>query len=266
MSRLSRFTEKKRRLRTLARPAARALQSAARAPIVNSVRSTLILVFAMLAASPLPASAQQTVNLTLGRFFMPRVDRPETDILLIEHHGLAFDISEFGNWTVGGEWLIPLGDMLEAGAGIAFGQRTVATRHVLVMNRDGSSIPRELGLRQVPIGLTVRVLPLRQSYRVQPYAGAGLAWIRWRFSESGDFATPNGTIFRDEEYAATGSAIGPLLVFGMRIAGDRMALGLESRYQHARGSFGPEFARVINPDIDLDGWTLQVTAGFRFLR
>ena len=233
---------------------------------MKRVSGILIFVFAMLAASPLPASAQQTVNLTLGRFFMPRVDRPATDILLIEHHGLAFDISEFGNWTVGGEWLVPLGEMLEAGAGIAFGQRTVATHHVLVMNRDGSRIPRELGLRQVPMAVTIRVLPLRQSYRVQPYAGAGLAWIRWRFSESGDFVTPNGTIFRDEEYAATGSAIGPLMVFGMRLAGDTMALGVESRYQRAQGSFSPVFARVINPDIDLDGWTLQATVGLRLGR
>ena len=231
--------------------------------IVNRVSGILILVFVMLATSPGPASAQQTVNVTVGHFSMPRVDRSPTDILNIEHHDLAFDISEFSNWSLGGEWLVPLGAFVEAGAGIAFGQRTVPTYHVLAVNQDGSRIERELGLRQVPMEVTVRVLPLRQSYRVQPYAGGGIAWIKWRFSESGDFATPSGRIFRDELHAATGSAIGPVMVFGMRVAGDTMAFGVESRYQHASGSFGPEFARVVNPDIDLDGWTLQVTAGMR---
>ena len=130
----------------------------------------------------------------------------------------------------------------------------------------GAGIPRTLGLRQIPLAVTARVLPLGQSYRVQPYAGGGIALIAWRFSESGDFALSNGRVFRDEEYQATGSAVGPVLVFGMRVAGDRLAFGAEGRYQKARGSFGPSFARVVDPDIDLDGWTLGVTAGLRIGR
>ena len=192
--------------------------------------------------------------------------RVETDLLLIEHHDLVFEIGDFNGAMVGAEWLVAIGERYEAGLGVSYMQRTVPTEHVRAIDTGGAGIPRTLGLRQIPLAVTARVLPLGQSYRVQPYAGGGIALIAWRFSESGDFALSNGRVFRDEEYQATGSAVGPVLVFGMRVAGDRLAFGAEGRYQKARGSFGPSFARVVDPDIDLDGWTLGVTAGVRIGR
>jgi len=221
---------------------------------------------AALTASAPSAYAQQTVNLSVGRFLMPRVDRIETDILLIEHNDLVFDISDFSSTALGGEWLVPIGTLLEIGAGVSFSRRTVSTYHVRVMHMDGSRIPRDLSLRQMPVALTARVLPLRQTYRVQPYIGGGVALINWRFSESGDFVDARGNVFRGEHYTATGTAAGPLLLFGMRVAGETLAFGAESRYQSARGNFGPVFGRVAEPDIDLEGWTLQLTAGVRFGR
>ena len=194
---------------------------------------------------------------------MPSEGRVETDVLLIEHADLVFDVNDFNGATVGGEWLVPIGNLFEAGAGVSFSRRVVPTVHVAV-NSDGSTIPRDLGFRQMPIALTARVLPLGQSYRVQPYFGGGVAVINWRFSESGDFVGSNRSVFRDEQYAATGNVMGPLVLLGLRVAGETLAFGFEARHQRARGSFGPVFARVANPDIDLDGWTVQFTAGMRF--
>jgi hypothetical protein len=88
--------------------------------------------------------------------------------------------------------------------------------------------------------------------------------INWRFTESGDFAWPNIPVFRDEHYTAIGNAIGPLALVGLRVAGERLAYGFEGRLQSARGSFGPTFGHVWNPDIDLGGWTVQFTTGLRF--
>ncbi len=190
--------------------------------------------------------------------------RVETDILLIEHADLVFDFNDFNGKTVGGEWLVPIGNLFEAGAGVSFSRRTVPTVHYAVVNSDGSTIPRDLGFRQLPMALTVRVLPLGQSYSVQPYFGGGVAVINWRFSESGDFLGPNRRIVRGEQYSATGNAIGPMFLSGLRVAGETLAFGFEARYQRARGSFGPVFAWVSNPDIDLDEWTLQFTVGMRF--
>ena len=199
---------------------------------------------------------------------MMRTGRVATDILLIEHHDLAFEFREFNVPAIGVEWLVPIGNRYEAGLGASFSRDTVPAVHVGAVNSDGSPIPRELRLQQMPIALTVRVLPLGQSYSVQPYIGGGVALFRWQFAESGDFATASRrTIFRDEHYTARGNAIGPVVLGGMRVVtGDRLAFGLEGRYQRARGMFGPVFARQLNPELDLGGWTLLGTGGLRFGR
>ena len=187
--------------------------------------------------------------------------RVETDILLIEHDTAVFDIRDFHSATVGGEWLVPVGNFFEAGAGVSFSRRTVATVQV---DSDGGKIERDLSFRQVPLAFTVRMLPLGRSYRVQPYFGGGAAMINWRFSESGDFVAPNRDILRGAEYVEIGKTIGPMALLGLRVAGDTIACGFEGRYQSGRGSLGPVFAGVRNSDIDLDGWTLQFTTGMRF--
>lgn len=233
--------------------------------MVNRLGCVLVLACAALAASARPALAQQTLNFSWG-FFMMRGEggRVETDILLIEHNDLVFDVTDFNGTTLGGEWLIPIGNLFEVGAGVSLSRKTVPTVHVRAVNSDGSQIPRDLGLRQLPVAFTVRVLPLGQSYRVQPYLGGGVAVVSWGFSESGDFVRPNGSIFRNEKHTATGAATGPVVLFGLRVSGETLTFGFEGRYYRARGSFGPVFARVRDADIDLGGWNLQFTAGIRF--
>lgn len=233
---------------------------------LNRSGSIAVLAFVALAGSARPAPAQQTLNVSFGYFMMPGHGRSETDVLLIEHHDLLFDIGDFSGASLGGEWLRPVRDRYEAGVGVSFARRTVSAVHGRAFNSDGSRVPRTLGLRQFPVAATFRVLPLGQSYRVQPYLGGGLALIHWSFSESGDFASQTGPIFRGEAYDASGLAVGPVLLVGLRVAGDTLAFGVEGRHQRARGSFGPAFARVQDPDIDLDGWTVQITAGMRLAR
>jgi hypothetical protein len=238
-------------------------QQLKRTPDVKRFAGVVALALAALAICAPHALAQQTLNLSVG-YSMTRDERAATDILVIEHHDLAFDYSNFNSWTFGGEWLAPIGDLFEAGGGVAFSRKTVPTVHVGTVNADGSAIPRELRQRQMPIAVTLRVLPLRQSYTVQPYAGGGIALINWSFAESGDFAPPNTRqMFRNEDFSASGVSIGPVLLGGLRVAGESMAFGLEGRYQRAQGSFGPVFAHTANPDIDLGGWTLSLTAGRR---
>ena len=246
--------------------------------MVNRLGCVLVLACAAIAASARPALAQQTLNFSLGYFMLPREGRTETDLLLVEHDSLLFGISDLSGATFGGEWLVPIGKLFEAGAGVSFLRGKVPTIHRRLVNSDGSNIPRDLAIRQLPVALTVRVLPLGQSYSVQPYFGGGVAVINWRFSESGDFVdktfnppvphdtlptvVPTRNIFSGE-HVATGVAAGPMVLFGLRVSGDTIAFGFEARHRWARGSFGPDFAEVIAPDIDLDGWTLQFTAGVR---
>lgn len=219
---------------------------------------------AMAALSAPAAYAQQTLNFSLGYVMLPGEGRVETDVLLIEHADLLFEVNDFNGRTLGVEWLRPVRDRFEAGLSMSYWQRTVQTVHARLVNSDGSTVPRKLGFRQMPVALTARFLPLGNRYRVRPYVGGGIALITWGFSESGDFVNANQQRFRNESYSAAGAAIGPAMLLGLRMAGTTVAYGIEGRYHRARGSFGPSFAHVRDPDIDLGGWTVLATAGLRF--
>jgi hypothetical protein len=223
-------------------------------------QSALLVCAAASVCAP-PALAQPTLNVSFG-YFMLRHERSDADIFQIEHHDLAIEAGDFNSRTIGGELLIPIQLKAEAGVGVSFSRRRVATTHTRVFNPDRSPIHRTLGHSQLPLALTLRWLPLGQAYRVQPYAGGGLAVIRFHFLESGDFAA-RGSLSRDEHFEMTRTAVGPVVVFGLRVVGERLSLGMEGRHQRARGSFGPVFARIRDAEIDLDGWSINGTIGLR---
>lgn len=237
--------------------------------MLTRLGAAAILCAAALLAAPAPAAAQQTLNFSLGYFTVRGEDaRVERDVLNTHRSLLAFDVADFDGPVVGAEWLIPLGTHLEGGAGVAFSRRTVPSVYEAFVDEDGSEVEQDLRLRTVPVALTLRVLPLGQNSPVQPYFGGGLGIVSWRYSESGefvDFARRNA-IFR-EQYVATGSATGPVLLGGLRRAGDVMTGGCEVRYQSANADLGGDF-EALEPglQIDLGGWTYQLTVGWRFGR
>lgn len=227
----------------------------------------MLAVCASLFATAQPALAQQTLNFSLGYFTVRGEDaRIENDIINTERNFLAFDVGDFNGPTVGAEWLVPLGDYIEAGAGVSFSRRTVPSVYADLVDRDGSEIEQDLRLRLVPVAFTFRVLPTGQSSVIQPYFGAGLGITSWRYSETGDFVDPSNVIFR-EQYSASGTATGPIVLGGLRFAGDTASAGFEVRYQSADAELGTAFSTVA-PDarIDVGGWTYQATVGYRFGR
>lgn len=235
---------------------------------MHKLGSYLLAACATVAATAQPAFAQQTLNFSLGYFTVRGEDaRVEGDVLTENRSLLAFDVDDFNGASVGGEWLVPLGQYFEGGAGIAFSRRTVPSVYQDFVDDDGSEIEQDLRLRIVPISFTIRVLPLGQSSAIQPYFGAGLGIFSWRYSESGefvDFGTRPSTIFRDQ-FAASGSETGPVALGGIRFVGDTLSAGAEVRYHSADAALGSEFALVADePRIDLGGWIYQFTIGFRF--
>ena len=225
----------------------------------------VLFICALVAGSAANAAAQQTLNFSLG-VFTPRGEdaRVEGDVLNADRTFLAFDISDFIGASVGGEWLVPLGEWVEAGAGIRFSRRTVPSVYTSFVDVDGSEIEQDLRLRLVPIDLTVRVLPMGQRNALQPYFGAGLSVVNWRYSESGDFVdfARNREIFRDS-FVASGSATGPVALAGVRFGGEKYSAGGEVRYHAAEGDLSSDFA---GRKIDLGGWTYAATFGVRFGR
>jgi len=211
------------------------------------------------------AAAQQTLNFSLG-VFTPRGEdaRTEGDVLNANRTFLTFDISDFNSAAIGAEWLVPLANFVEAGAGVGFSRRTVNSVYTSFVDVDLSEIEQELRLRLVPVAFTVRVLPLGQRNALQPYFGAGLAVVNWRYSEFGDFIdfARNREVFTDS-FVADGNATGPVILGGLRFGGETVSAGGEIRYMSAEGDLNSDFA---GRKIDLGGWTYNFTVGVRFGR
>ena len=229
-----------------------------------------LMVYALLAggvvlAAASEAAAQQTLNFSLGYFAVRGEDaRADGDVINANSTFLAFDVSDFNSASVGGEWLVPLGEYLEAGAGISFSRRTVPTVYQDFVDIDGTEVEQDLRLRLVPIAFTVRVLPLGQRNALQPYFGAGLGVVNWRYSEFGEFIDfgNNRQIF-DDQFVADGNETGPVVVAGLRFGGESVSAGGEIRYHSATADLDDRFA---GPKLDLGGWTYNFTIGVRFGR
>lgn len=234
--------------------------------MVNRLGCAALVACAVSFGSVRPALAQQTLNFSLG-YFTPKGEdaRVDRDILTTNLNDFVFTVKDFNSATVGGEWLIPIGNYFEAGAGASFSRRTVPSVYRSLVNRDGSEIEQDFRLRLIPVAFTFRVLPMGQSTGVQPYFGGGLAIVGYRYSESGEFVDRSRVIFRDS-FVASGSETGPLAVAGLRFAGDTMTAGGEIRFQKAEASLGRTFAGLSDPMLDLGGWTYQFTVGMRFGR
>jgi hypothetical protein len=225
----------------------------------------LLLAAAVVFGPAREAAAQQTLNFSLGYFTLKGEDaRVDDDVINENLTFLAFDLSDFNGPALGAEWLVPIGEYLEGGAGISFTRRTVPSVYQGFVESDGSEIEQELRLRRVPIDFTVRVLPLGQSNAFQPYFGAGLSVINWRYSEFGDFIDFNNNeeIFSDQ-FVADGNATGPVVLGGLRYGGDTWSAGGEVRFYSAEGDLTSDFA---GSTIDLGGWTYNFTVGVRFGR
>ncbi|MEQ1758870.1 MAG: hypothetical protein ABL986_11170 [Vicinamibacterales bacterium] len=224
------------------------------------------LVLAAVVGAATPAHAQQTFNLTLGGFVPNGQDARESgDVLTANHEYLVFDFKDFNNATVGGEWLVAAGPFVEFGAGLSFYRRTVPTVYRDYIASDRSEIEQSLKLRLVPVTFTARLVPTGQSSPIQPYVGAGVALVNWRYSEFGDFVdfgSPS-LVVRPGTFVANGTEVAPVVLGGVRLAGDVITFGGEVRYQKAAADLGNEFA---GPKLDLGGWTYQATLGIRFGR
>jgi hypothetical protein len=231
--------------------------------MVKRIGLSAFIAVAALFASESSALAQQTLNFTLG-YFVPKGEdaRVSGDVLQANRTFLAFDIKDFNSATVGAEWLVPLGDFIEAGAGVSFSRRTVPSVYQDFTNPDNSEIQQDLRLRRIPVDFTVRVLPLGKTNPVQPYFGAGLSVVNWRYSETGDFIdfASGRTVFRDS-FVGDGNDTGAVALGGIRFTSDNFSAGGEVRFHKAQGDLSSDFA---GNKIDLGGWTYQATVGVRF--
>lgn len=210
-----------------------------------------------------PASAQQTLNLSLG-YFTPNgyEARPRGDVLVANRNFLIFDIDDFNGGEIGGEWLVPFGRLIEGGVGVQYTRRTVPSVYADFEDPDGTEIEQDTRLRRLPIDFTVRLLPFGQDAPVQPYFGGGLTALNWHYTEVGEFVNFDaGRRIFEGEFTADGTEVGAVLLGGIRFSGRRASAGFEVRYHKAEAPLSDDFA---GSRLDLGGWTYQFNAGIRF--
>jgi hypothetical protein len=232
----------------------------------------LVLGGLVLGAAPV-AAQEQGVSVSLGYFVLRGEDgRPAGDVLNANRcidvdflcEPLLFEVGDFNGATVSGEYLFGLGEFTEVGLGVGFYQNTVPTVYELLERPDGTEIEQDLKLRVVPLTATVKFVPTGRTSTFQPYLGAGVAALVWRYSEVGEFVDPvDFSIFR-ESYEASGTEVAPIVFGGVRapITGNAM-LGGEVRYQWAEGDLTGD-DEFLGDTIDLGGLTVQATLTWLF--
>src|SRR5581483_1085965 len=107
---------------------------------------------------PSTASAQQQVNFFLGGFMPRTLDARGNDDVLVQDSAIlaTFDqsnginVSDLNGFTFGGEWLVGLGPMFEAGASLGYYGKTVTTSYADFTDQSGGEITQDLRLRVVP--------------------------------------------------------------------------------------------------------------------
>jgi outer membrane protein W len=231
-------------------------------------RLSSVLVFAGVLAAAAPAAAQQSFSFHLGGFVVsPEDSRSRSggrsdDVLVNNLNTFAFNIKDFNSVTLGGEWLVALGERAEAGLGLGIYTKSVPSVYADLVNEDLSEIEQDFKLRIVPFTASFRFLPLGRSSGVQPYIGAGVGLYRWRYTESGDFVDFDSTIFR-ETYVGSGGAAGPVVLGGLRFPLGSWDVGGEIRYQNAEGTL-PDDQGFSGDKIDLGGFNYLLTFNVRF--
>ena len=215
--------------------------------------------------TPRPAAAQQTINFSFGGF-APRSEdaRNANDVLVQDRAFLDFNVGDLRGATVGGEWLIGLGEHFDAGLGIGFYQRsTLAADRFSEFEGTGDPILADLKLRVVPFNATFRWLPLGRHGAVQPYLGGGVGVFGWRYSETGDFVASDNVTIIHGNFVGSGSASGPVVLGGVRVPVGSWSIGGELKYQAGEGAL-PANQGFAGSRIDLGGLTYAFTFGVRF--
>jgi len=217
---------------------------------------------------PASSQAQQSINVYGGGFVLngydSRVDNGFSDDVLVNNYNfLNYDLNDFHSGTFGGEYLVGLGDIFEAGLGIGYYQKSVTAVDADFVDLSGNPVFAELRLRIVPMTATFRVLPFGRRGPMVPYFGAGVAILQWNYRESGEFVDASDQTIFPAEYTGNGTAVGPIFLGGLRVPIGVFDVGGEIRYQHAEGDlpFDQDFS---GSKIDLGGWSYLATFNIKF--
>jgi hypothetical protein len=245
-------------------------------PMLQHIRAVGMVIAGVLVAAPASAQVVQSFQFGAG-FFSPRglESRSAGDVLVRDYFGLplpgnpnvtdtlVFDVKDFRTAHLFGEWDVAFGNHIEVGAGAGLLRRSVPSIYADLVDSAGSDIDQTLRLRVVPLTAVVRFLPFGGPGDVQPYVGAGVGALLFRYSEFGQFVDPDSLEVFPADYTVSGTAGAGLLLGGVRfpIGGDIYALSLEGRYMWGTGTLNDSF---LDSKIDLGGGMFNMGFQVRF--
>jgi len=228
-----------------------------------------LLVTALLGV-PVAAHADSLLGFHAGGFFIRAEDARTSGDVLRENLSFRtlidsdFDspLKVFNGPLFSGEYLIGLGDFVEAGVGVGYYQKSAASVYSDFVDTDGTEIEQTTKVRLIPVTVSVRAFPIGRTTPVQPYVGAGVNFYRWRYSETGefiDFSDASLPVFRDT-FVDDGTAVGATVLGGVRAPiGDKFLVGGELRWQGGTADLDPAL-NFADTKLDLGGFSL--VAGF----
>ncbi len=133
--------------------------------------------------------------------------------------------------------------------------RTVDTSYRDFVHDSGREIRQSLQLDVVPLGVSLRFVPIDRRGRVTPYAVVGADVFFYEYEEWGefvDFDSPDLDIL-DDSFISYGATPGFHVAAGLRVPLDRdWSLFGEGRYQWAKADMGDDFR---GSELDLSGAT-----------
>ena len=206
------------------------------------------------------ASFASGLELRLGGFG----PRGHSDLFSDVNELYAVRPRDFRGFTGGAEYSLGVGDHVELGFHLDGYERTVASSYRDYDRDDGSPIFQNLRLNVVPLGATVRFLPLGRQATVSPYVAAGGDVFFYKYQERGEFID----FFQDDlpvsvdAFVSEGAAPGFHVAGGLRVSVNHdLAVTGEVRYQQARTRMNDDFS--LNR-IDLGGTSVTMGLLLRF--
>jgi hypothetical protein len=173
--------------------------------------------------------------------------------------------NDFDGFYGGAEYSFSLNPRLELGISVDGYSKEINSSYRASVRDDGGDINQTLELTLVPVGLSLRVLPLDRHAPVQPYLTIGGDLFYYRYTEIGDFIDffdDNRPISFDS-FQSDGVVFGGHAAAGLRVPiGHDFAITGEVRYQFApRKQMDDDFS--LN-EIDVTGTSATIGVRLRF--
>jgi hypothetical protein len=207
------------------------------------------------------ADAQQVIGVSVGSFSAASEDgRAPSDVIKANRQFQTFDIGDFSNLVVGGEWMLAVSEYLEAGAGLEFYQKSVSGTQPVAVPAPDVALALDMTVRSISVPITARFFPLTRNARVQPYVGGGAMIHFWRYTEERVLTT--GMFASQSSVIDQGITAGPVVFGGARVpVGPTISIGGEVRYRTREARLtAPVFAGTT---LDLGGLSTVATVQFR---